>query len=160
MQLESFKLRDASHICEWVHAAGGKPFLAVQLYRDTIPVLREVSFGFDLLRGTQVEEAKNLAEMLNEHTREGFAEGLSRSGGVNEDYKAGYLWSQTCQERDSWTNAWNICHSASVRGTGVTLPSIRRSSHQPDSFCTKSRRPQGLLLVIIVGSPKRDSSDV
>jgi transposase len=39
-------------------ARDGKPFLAVQLYRDTIPVLREVSFGFDLLRGTQVEEAR------------------------------------------------------------------------------------------------------
>jgi len=47
-------------------AKDGKPFLAVHLYRDTIPVLREVLFGFDLLRGTQVEDAKKLAEMLNE----------------------------------------------------------------------------------------------
>ena len=53
-------------------ARDGKPFLAVHLYRDTIPVLREVSFGFDLLRGTQVEEAKKLAEMLNEHVLEMF----------------------------------------------------------------------------------------
>jgi hypothetical protein len=53
-------------------ARDGKPFLAVQLYRDTIPVLREVSFGFDLLRGTQVEEAKKLAEMLNEHVLDMF----------------------------------------------------------------------------------------
>jgi hypothetical protein len=47
-------------------ARDGKPFLVVQLYRDTIPLLRDVSFGFELLRGTQVEEAKKLAEMLNE----------------------------------------------------------------------------------------------
>jgi len=53
-------------------ARDGKPFLAVQLYRDTIPVLREVSFGFDLLRGTQVEDAKKLAEMLNEQVLDMF----------------------------------------------------------------------------------------
>src|ERR1035437_5893884 len=53
-------------------AKDGKPFIAVQLYRDTIPVLREVSFGFDLLRGTQVEDAKKLAEMLNEQVLEMF----------------------------------------------------------------------------------------
>ena len=53
-------------------AKDGKPFIAVQLYRDTIPVLREVSFGFDLLRGTQVEDAKKLAEMLNEQVLDMF----------------------------------------------------------------------------------------
>ena len=47
-------------------------FIAVQLYRDTIPVLREVSFGFDLLRGAQVEDAKRLAEMLNEQVLDVF----------------------------------------------------------------------------------------
>ena len=51
----------------------GMPFIAVQLYRDTIPALREVSFGFDLLRGTQVEDAKRLAEMLNEQVLDMFA---------------------------------------------------------------------------------------
>jgi hypothetical protein len=45
----------------------GKPFLVVQLYQDTIPLLREVSLGFDLLGGTRLEEAKKLAEVLNEH---------------------------------------------------------------------------------------------
>jgi len=53
-------------------AEDGKPFLAAHLYRDTISVLRELSFGFDLLRGTQVEDAKKLAEMLNEHVLEMF----------------------------------------------------------------------------------------
>ena len=53
-------------------AKDGKPFLAVHLYRDTIPVLRELSFGFDLLRGTQVEDAKKLAEMLNEQVLDMF----------------------------------------------------------------------------------------
>ena len=53
-------------------AKDGKPCLAVHLYRDTIPVLRELSFGFDLLRGTQVEDAKKLAEMLNEHVLDMF----------------------------------------------------------------------------------------
>jgi hypothetical protein len=35
-------------------------------------VLREVLFGFDLLVGTRVEEAKKLAEMLNEHVLDMF----------------------------------------------------------------------------------------
>jgi len=34
--------------------------------------LREVSFGFDLLRDTQVEDAKKHAEMLNEHVLDMF----------------------------------------------------------------------------------------
>ena len=45
----------------------GKPVLIVQLFQDTIPVLRQVLFGFDLLGGTRVEDARRLAEMLNEH---------------------------------------------------------------------------------------------
>jgi len=53
-------------------AKDGTPFIAVQLYRDTIPVLREVSFGFDLLRGTRVEDAKKLSEMLNEQVLDMF----------------------------------------------------------------------------------------
>jgi hypothetical protein len=48
-------------------ASDGKPVLVVQLFQDTIPVLRQVLFGFDLLGGTRLEDAKKLAEMLNEH---------------------------------------------------------------------------------------------
>ena len=50
----------------------GEPFLVVQLYQDTIPLLREVLFGFDLLGGTRVEEAKKLAEVPNEHVLDMF----------------------------------------------------------------------------------------
>jgi hypothetical protein len=48
-------------------ASDGQPFLGVQLYQDTIPMLRGALLGFELLRGTRIEEAKKLAEMLNEH---------------------------------------------------------------------------------------------
>jgi hypothetical protein len=48
-------------------ASDGKPVLVVQLFQDTIPVLKQVLFGFDLLGGTRFEDAKKLAEMLNEH---------------------------------------------------------------------------------------------
>ena len=45
----------------------GKVLLAVQLYQDTIPLLKGVSLGFDLLGGMRVEEARKVAEVLNEH---------------------------------------------------------------------------------------------
>jgi hypothetical protein len=48
-------------------ASDGKPVLVVQLFQDTIPALKQVLFGFDLLGGTRLEDAKKLAEMLNEH---------------------------------------------------------------------------------------------
>jgi hypothetical protein len=48
-------------------ASDGKPVLVVQLFQDTIPVLKQVLFGFDLLGGTRLEDAKKLAETLNEH---------------------------------------------------------------------------------------------
>jgi hypothetical protein len=47
-----------------------KPFLVVQLYRDTIPALRSATIGFELLGGIRVEDANQLAEMLNEHVLE------------------------------------------------------------------------------------------
>jgi hypothetical protein len=50
----------------------GKPFLVVQLYQDTIPMLKEALFGFGLLGGTRVEEAKRLAAMLNEQVLDMF----------------------------------------------------------------------------------------
>jgi hypothetical protein len=49
-----------------VEQSDGKPVLVVHLFQDTIPVLRQVSFGFDLLGGRRVEDAKKLAETLNE----------------------------------------------------------------------------------------------
>jgi hypothetical protein len=48
-------------------ASDGKSVLVVQLYQDTIPMLKGVSLGFDLLGGMSVEQVKKLAETLNEH---------------------------------------------------------------------------------------------
>jgi hypothetical protein len=45
----------------------GRVLLVVQLYQDTIPLLKDVSLGFDLLGGMRVEEARKVAEVLNEH---------------------------------------------------------------------------------------------
>jgi hypothetical protein len=50
-----------------VQQSDGKSVLVVQLFQDTIPILKGMSFGFDLLGGTRIEEARKLAEMLNEH---------------------------------------------------------------------------------------------
>jgi hypothetical protein len=47
-------------------ASDGKPVLVVQLYRDSIPLLKGTTLGFDLLGGVNAEQAKKLAEMLNE----------------------------------------------------------------------------------------------
>ncbi|HTE88352.1 MAG TPA: hypothetical protein VK639_05305 [Terriglobales bacterium] len=50
----------------------GKPLIIVRLYQDTIPVLQKVVIGFDLLGGTQKEQAKKLTELLNEHVLDVF----------------------------------------------------------------------------------------
>ncbi len=55
-----------------VQENNGKPLLVVQLYQDTIPMLKGTSFGFDLLGGTRLDAAKKLAETLNEHVLEMF----------------------------------------------------------------------------------------
>jgi hypothetical protein len=48
-------------------ASDGKPILVVELFQDTIPMLRQVLIGFELLGGMRIEDGKKLAEMLNEH---------------------------------------------------------------------------------------------
>ena len=63
-------------------ASDGKPILVVQLYQDAIPILREVLLGFDLLGGTQLEQAKELAEMLNERVLDFFVTVKDKSGEV------------------------------------------------------------------------------
>ncbi|MGO8985067.1 MAG: hypothetical protein ACLPHI_13465 [Terriglobales bacterium] len=53
-------------------ASDGKPFLAVQLYHDSIPRFKDAVLGFDLLGGMRVEAARKLADSLNEHVIELF----------------------------------------------------------------------------------------
>jgi hypothetical protein len=48
----------------------GKPTIIVRLYQDTIPILQKLVIGFDLLGGTQPEQAKTVAELLNGHVLE------------------------------------------------------------------------------------------
>jgi hypothetical protein len=50
----------------------GKPVLLVQLYQETIPVLKNTTLGFGLLGGMLPEQAKKLAELLNEQVLEVF----------------------------------------------------------------------------------------
>jgi hypothetical protein len=50
----------------------GKSLIIVRLYQDTIPLLQRAVIGFDLLGGTQAEQAKKLAELLNEHVLDVF----------------------------------------------------------------------------------------
>jgi hypothetical protein len=63
---------DRSNCRFTVHMTDGKPVLMVQLYQDTIPVLKGAALGFDLLGGTRFEAAKKMAESLNEHVLDMF----------------------------------------------------------------------------------------
>jgi hypothetical protein len=60
----------------------GKPVLVVQLYQDSIPSLKGTTLGFDLLGGIGVEQAKKVAEMLNEHVLDLFLITGGKSGEV------------------------------------------------------------------------------
>jgi hypothetical protein len=50
----------------------GKSVVIMQLYQDTIPILKNAVIGFDLLGGTQPQQAKKVAELLNEHVLDVF----------------------------------------------------------------------------------------
>lgn len=63
-------------------ASDGKPVLVVQLYQDSIPLLKGASMGFDLLGGIGGEQAKKLAEMLNEQVLDLFLITGGESGEV------------------------------------------------------------------------------
>ena len=56
-------------------ASDGKPLLVVQIYQDTVPALKGASIGFDLIGGTRLEEAKTLAEALNDRVLDMFVTG-------------------------------------------------------------------------------------
>jgi len=51
---------------------GGKQAIVVQTFHDNISVLRHAELGFNLLSGTTSEQAKKMAEMLNEYVLEAF----------------------------------------------------------------------------------------
>jgi hypothetical protein len=55
--------------CQFVvqQATDGKPVVMVQLSHETIPALKSAVVGFDLLGGTGFEQAKKLADLLNEY---------------------------------------------------------------------------------------------
>jgi hypothetical protein len=51
---------------------GGKQALIVQTFHGTISPLRAATLGFSLLSTTSPEQAKSIAEMLNEYVLEAF----------------------------------------------------------------------------------------
>lgn len=55
--------------CQFVleRTGDGKPVVMVQLLHETIPILRNAVVGFDLLSGIRPEQAKKLADVLNEY---------------------------------------------------------------------------------------------
>jgi len=59
----------------------GKPVVIVQLYQDTIPIFQDITIGFDLLGGTQAQQAKKVAELLNEHVLDVFVTGTETGEG-------------------------------------------------------------------------------
>ena len=44
----------------------GKPKILLQLYQETIPLLKNATVGFELLGGTGVDQASKLVDELNE----------------------------------------------------------------------------------------------
>jgi len=44
----------------------GKPSVQMQLFQDTIPILKNVTFGFELLSGTRNEDAAKFVDLLND----------------------------------------------------------------------------------------------
>ncbi|HMJ23477.1 MAG TPA: hypothetical protein VK513_16285 [Terriglobales bacterium] len=44
----------------------GKPFIQLELFHDTVPGLRTLSVGLELLSGTTPEQAKILVDAMNE----------------------------------------------------------------------------------------------
>jgi hypothetical protein len=55
-------------------SADGKAVVIVQLLHETIPALKSAVVGFDLLGGTRIEQAKKLADLLNEYVLDVFVE--------------------------------------------------------------------------------------
>lgn len=53
-------------------ASDGAPHLIMQFCKETIPALKEATVGFGLLDGASLEQAKILAEVLNENVRDVF----------------------------------------------------------------------------------------
>jgi hypothetical protein len=45
---------------------GGKPIVGLEFFGRTVPVLSQTSLGFNLLGGISPEQAKKIAETLNE----------------------------------------------------------------------------------------------
>jgi hypothetical protein len=51
---------------------GGKQAIIVQTFHDSISPLRHATFGFSLLSGVNSQQAKKIAETLNEYVLEMF----------------------------------------------------------------------------------------
>jgi hypothetical protein len=51
---------------------GGKQAIVVQTFHDSIGPLRHTTLGFNLLSGVSSQQAKKIAETLNEYVLEAF----------------------------------------------------------------------------------------
>jgi hypothetical protein len=45
---------------------GGKPVLRVQLFHDSVSLLKNAELGFNLLSGVSLQQAKKIADDLND----------------------------------------------------------------------------------------------
>jgi hypothetical protein len=48
------------------NADDGRPFIRLELFHDTIPSLKTIAVGFDVLSGTTLEQTRNLVDAMNE----------------------------------------------------------------------------------------------
>lgn len=63
---------ERSHCHFLVKENHGKPQIVVEPYHKTVAVLNNVIFGFDLLGGTTLEQAKKVVALLNENVLDVF----------------------------------------------------------------------------------------
>jgi hypothetical protein len=48
------------------HSDDGKTLIRLELFHDTVPSLRSITIGFEVLRGTTPEQTRALVEAMNE----------------------------------------------------------------------------------------------
>jgi len=54
-------------VCFGIGRQGGPILIEVRPHHDTIPALRGVQVGFELLNGISLEQAKKILDVLNEN---------------------------------------------------------------------------------------------
>jgi len=64
--METPKTQHGSCRFKAVAGADGKPVIKLELFHQTVPLLADLSIEFELLSGTTLDQARRLADSINE----------------------------------------------------------------------------------------------